>query len=173
MTGSTLQTPCLIILCEQIPGNLIEIFNGAELEKYEADRNFFPAQPEINRLNSLSGTYDKKHYGHALIIRKYSESQLLLARLNANLGAVFVIENTAKLDLLDSLFDCGDTDSICREKLDDCVRYVRNLQSELTQAFDDDLQAHSNKLIEKLENLKADFDVYHDPLRKVFNSLKV
>lgn len=172
MSESTMETPCLIILCDSSPENINKIFAGAEIDISVADRNFFSGEPELNRLNSLVSRYEMKSYTCGIVVRGYQDAQLLMAKMNLNLGPIFKFQTPEDFDKLDALFECGDLDAACEEKIDECLEYVREMQSTLAPFASEEIKQASLNLTKLLDEIRPQFSIYKDPAEKFLKSLK-
>lgn len=172
MSESTLETPCLIILCESIPQNLSQIFSNSSIETYEQEGHMFHIQVELNRLNTLLQRYEGKQYKHGAIIRGYQESQVLMAKMNLNLGHIFRFQTHEDLDRLDELFDITHVDLFCIDKIDECISYVEDMQEAFKDVGGEEVASVSERLLSLLGEAKPLFDAYFEPGQRLLRELK-
>lgn len=173
MSESTLETPCLIILCDEIPQNVSQIFSNARIQTHEQEGHMFHQQVELNRLNMLLQRYEGRQRKFGMLIHDYQDSQLLMAKMNLNLGHIFRFQAHEDLDRLDRLFDITHVDQNCIEKIDECIGDVIEMQKVFREAGGDEVEGASQRLLELLNEARPLFDVYFGPGVKLLNQLKV
>ena len=173
MTESTLKTPCMIAFCKEVPGNINKIFNGADVEEHTRKNFHFDGPEKIDLLHYLLGSYDEVHYSHALVIKSFTEAQRMAAKLNGNLDSVFILKNQESIEFLDTLYYSCICLNDSEEKLKECINNFQIIENYLIDRMEEHMHEHGQKLMEKIEDLKADFEAYHDQLHKIFNSLKL